>query len=75
MLPLSYLFIFPLDFGFIGVWIGLPCGSIVQSTSFLFIMFTTPWKEVAMKASQHEYQEIEENIVLSELPIIKDANS
>ena len=75
MLPLSYLFIFPLDFGFIGVWIGFPCGSIVQSTSFLFIVFTTPWKEVAMKASQHEYQEIEESIALSELLVIKDTNS
>lgn len=45
MLPLSYIFTFTLGFGFRGVWMGVPVGSILLMVSYLVIFFTASWKK------------------------------
>ena len=59
LLPISYIFAFPFELGFIGIWIGFPLWSCFQVSCFLYIIFTAPWKEIALKASKQEHIEFE----------------
>ena len=59
LLPCSYIFGFSFELGFIGIWIGFPLASCAQTFSFLYIIFTAPWKDIAIKASQKDHIELE----------------
>ena len=54
MIPGSYLFWFLLELGYEGIWIGFPLASIFQTSSYLYIIYTAPWKEIALKASKED---------------------
>jgi len=59
MLPVSYLCGFVLDYGYRGVWIGVPSGSFVLFTVYTFMIIYAPWKQLAEQASKSESVQIE----------------
>lgn len=46
-IPIAYLLAFKFDFRLVGVWFGLPAGSILIWSSFTFILISTNWKKLA----------------------------
>ncbi|XP_016903202.2 protein DETOXIFICATION 16-like isoform X2 [Cucumis melo] len=51
-LPCAITFTFVLHFGGKGLWMGITCGSCLQSILLLLITFTTNWEEQATKAKE-----------------------
>jgi len=52
MLPLAYFFGFVLGYGYQGIWMGVPSGSIIIMFSYLSIITFAPWKKLATSASK-----------------------
>ncbi|XP_022933689.1 protein DETOXIFICATION 16-like isoform X1 [Cucurbita moschata] len=51
-LPCAIIFTFLLNFGAKGLWMGITCGSCLQSILLLFITFNTNWEDQASKAKE-----------------------
>lgn len=57
-MPCAYLFTFNLGYGYVGIWMGLPCGtSLIAFSYFIFLIFA-PYKEIAGKVSKSDQQDL-----------------
>ena len=54
MVPFGYIFAFWFDFGFIGVWVGLPLWSIMLWAAFVYLIVTVNWTKWAEEASKNK---------------------
>ena len=52
MVPSSYIFAFILDYKFLGVWLGVPIGSLVSFFGLGTVILSLDWQELAVKAAQ-----------------------
>ncbi|CAI2367045.1 unnamed protein product [Moneuplotes crassus] len=52
-IPVSYIFAFILDYRIIGIWLGLPAGSLLICSSFSAIIYFTNWEKLATKIHDH----------------------
>lgn len=51
-LPLAYYFTFPLDWGMVGLWWGVVCGSLCEVILyFVLLSYVCDWKRLAIKIS------------------------
>jgi MATE family multidrug resistance protein len=52
-LPLAYYFTFPLDWGMVGLWWGVVCGSISEVLLYVLLLkYICNWERLALKISQ-----------------------
>ncbi|XP_022135301.1 protein DETOXIFICATION 16-like isoform X2 [Momordica charantia] len=59
-LPCAIIFTFVFHFGGKGLWMGITCGSCLQSVLLLFITFRTNWDDQARKAKERMINSAEE---------------
>jgi Na+-driven multidrug efflux pump len=70
MIPLVYLFGFPFNYGFRGLWFGVPFGSFFLFGGYIVIIMNAPWKKIAHKASRRYRGESFEQAINPNLSVV-----
>lgn len=52
-IPIAYLLAIKLDYRLIGVWMGIPTGSLIIWSWFSYVLLTTNWKKLSTQIRSH----------------------
>jgi MATE family multidrug resistance protein len=66
-IPAAYLFAFTLDLRLIGIWLGVPIGTLVASFSYAIILFSIDWEKVALECNDRLKESLREPLLEKEI--------